>query len=387
MSGQERRQGPLASLRIVEMEGIGPVPLAAMLLADLGATVIRVERLVAGDAGIARPRELDFATRGRIAVPVDLKSADGRDLVLDLIAKADGLVEGFRPGIMERLGLGPGDCLARNPRLAYGRLTGWGQDGPLAQTAGHDLNYLALTGVLDRLGRAGQPPAPPINLLGDYAGGSMLMAFGLLAAILSARETGAGQVVDAAMVDGVGLLAVPLLGLIGAGIHSGGRGENLLDTGAPHYEVYECADGKWLSVAPIEGKFRSIMLEGFGFDPRTFPDVSQRENWSEARRLLAERIATRTRAEWEKVFEGSDACVTPVLDFDEAMDHPHNRIRRAHVEVSGRMQPAPAPRFSATPAAMPQMQGRGGDEARAALADWGIAEERIARLREAGVIG
>src|SRR5690606_24694544 len=232
--------------------------------ADLGAEVLRIERMTAGSAGIQRPREFDFGTRGRVAIPADIKHEDGRALVPDLVATADGLIEGFRPGVMERLGLGPEDCLARNQKLAYGRLTGWGQDGPLAETAGHDLNYLALTGVLDRLGRAGQAPTPPVNLLGDYAGGSFLMAFGMLAAIISARETGKGQVVDAAMVDGVSLLAVPLLGLIGAGIHNGGRGENLLDTGAPHYDVYQCADGKWLSIAPIEGKFRMQLLEGLG---------------------------------------------------------------------------------------------------------------------------
>ena len=381
-----KRSGPLASIRIVEMEGIGPAPLAAMMLADLGAEVIRIERLSPGDAGIARPRDFDFGLRGRVAIPVDLKQAEGRELVLDLVAKADGLIEGFRPGVMERLGLGPEPCFARNPKLAYGRLTGWGQDGPLAENAGHDLNYLALTGVLDRLGRAGQTPTPPINLLGDYAGGSFLMAFGMLAAIVSARETGKGQVVDAAMVDGVSLLAVPLLGLIGAGIHNGGRGENLLDTGAPHYDVYQCADGKWLSIAPIEGKFRMQLLEGLGLAADTFPDVGTKENWPEARRILAAQIASKPRAHWEMVFAGTDACVTPVLDFDEAQAHEHNRARRAHVEVSGKLQPAPAPRFSGTPAGIPEMKGRGGDEATQVLAGWGVSGDRVESLKAAGVI-
>lgn len=378
--------GPLTGLKIVEMEGIGPAPLAAMLLADLGAEVVRVERMSSSGIGIARPRAFDFAVRGRTTLSVDLKNEEGVALALDLITKADGLIEGFRPGVMERLGLGPDVCLARNPRLAYGRLTGWGQDGPLANTAGHDLNYLALTGVLDRLGRAGAAPTPPINLLGDYAGGSMLMAFGLLAAILSARTTGRGQVVDAAMVDGVSLLAVPLLGLIGAGIHDRARGENLLDTGAPHYDVYRCADGADLSVAAIEPKFRILLLKGLGFDPASFPDVDRRENWPEARRLIAERIASRPRAHWVQVFEGTDACVAPVLTFEEAKVHPHNLVRGAYLDIDGKMQPAPGPRFSETPPGEPRGPTRGAEGADQALAGWGIGPDRLDELRRSGAL-
>lgn len=385
-----RRAGPLSGIRIIEMEGIGPGPLAAMMLADLGADVIRIGRMAPGSAGIARPREFDFGTRGRVTIPVDLKRPEGRELVLDLVEKADGLIEGFRPGVMERLGLGPNECLQRNPKLAYGRLTGWGQEGPLAHTAGHDLNYLALTGVLDRLGRAGQAPTPPINLLGDYAGGSMLMAFGLLAAILSARSTepdhGKGQVVDAAMIDGVSLLAVPLLGLIGAGIHDGERGENLLDTGAPHYDVYECADGNWLSIAPIEENFRTQLITLLGFDAQTFPDVKLKSNWPEARRLIGERIASMPREHWVEVFKGSDACAAPVLTFDEAMTHEHNLARAAHVEIAGKRQPAPAPRFSATPAAVPEMHPNGGKAAAEQLARWGIDKMQIETLQASRIL-
>jgi alpha-methylacyl-CoA racemase len=380
------KKGPLAGVKVVEMEGIGPAPLAAMLLADLGADIIRVERIAASGIGVARPREFDFATRGRAAVSVDLKCDEGVKFALGLIERADGLIEGFRPGVMERLGLGPERCLSLNPRLAYGRLTGWGQSGPLASTAGHDLNYLALTGVLDRLGRAGSSPTPPINLLGDYAGGSLLMAFGLLAAMLSARTTGRGQVVDAAMVDGISLLGVPLLGLIGAGIHDRARGENLLDTGAPHYEVYPCADGTYLSVAAIEPKFRAQLLTGLGFDVGTFPDVARRENWVEARRLIAERIATQRRSHWVAVFEGTDACVAPVLTFEEAIAHPHNVARASYVEIDGRLQPSPGPRFSETPPGRPSGPKRDELQAEHTLARWGVEPDRLEELRRSGAL-
>ncbi|HWK68438.1 MAG TPA: CaiB/BaiF CoA-transferase family protein [Rhizobiaceae bacterium] len=379
-------KGPLAGVKIVEMEGIGPAPLAAMLLADLGADVIRIERTAESGIGIARPREFDFATRGRTPVSVDLKSEEGKAFALGLIAQADGLIEGFRPGVMERLGLGPGPCLRLNPRLAFGRLTGWGQAGPLARTAGHDLNYLALSGVLDRLGRAGSPPTPPINLLGDYAGGSMLMAFGLLAAILSARTTGRGQVVDAAMIDGISLLAIPVLGLIGAGIHDRGRGENLLDTGAPHYDVYPCADGAYISVAAIEPKFRVQLLTGLGFDPNGFPDVARRENWAEARRLIAERIASRPRTHWIDIFGGTDACVAPVLTFEEAIAHPHTMARASYVEIDGKIQPAPGPRFSETPASCPTGPQPDRRQIDRALTRWGIEPDRVAELRRTGTL-
>jgi len=377
--------GPLAGLRIVEMVGIGPGPFAAMVLSDLGAEVLRIDRMGPSNIGIERPIDCDFAARGRSSVALDLKRPDAVALVLDLVARADGLIEGFRPGVMERLGLGPEPCLARNPRLAYGRLTGWGQDGPLAQRAGHDLTYLAVTGVLNAIGRKDGPPVPPINLLGDYAGGSLMMVIGLLAAIHAARATGAGQVVDAAIVDGVSLLAAPTLGLTAAGLYKGGRGENLLDGGAPHYDNYICADGRYLAIAPIESKFRRELLEGLGFDPDAFPDVAQNENWPEARRLLAERIATRPRDDWAGIFAATDACAAPVLDFAEAVAHPHAIARGSYVEIGGHLQPAPAPRFSRTAPSQPMpSQARGSGAG--ALEDWGIAPDRVAMLRDAGAM-
>ena len=377
--------GPLTGLRFVEMVGIGPGPFAAMVLSDLGAEVLRIDRMVPSNIGIERPVDCDFAARGRSSVALDLKRPEAVALVLDLVAGADGLIEGFRPGVMERLGLGPEPCLARNPRLAYGRLTGWGQDGPLAQQAGHDLTYLALTGVLNAIGRKGDPPVPPVNLLGDYAGGSLMMVIGLLAAIHAARTTGEGQVVDAAIVDGVSLLAAPTLGLAAAGVHKGGRGENLLDGGAPHYDSYICADGGYLAIAPIEGKFRRELLEGLGFDPDAFPDVTQTENWPEARRLLAERIATRARDDWAGIFADTDACAAPVLDFAEAAAHPHATARGSHIEIGGHLQPAPAPRFSRTAPSRPMpSQARGSGAG--ALEGWGIDPERVALLQDAGAM-
>lgn len=377
--------GPLAGLRFIEMVGIGPGPFAAMVLADLGAEVIRLDRMVPAGIGIARPVECDFAARGRASVALDLKRPEAVELALDLVAGADGLIEGFRPGVMERLGLGPEPCLARNPRLAYGRLTGWGRTGPLAPSAGHDLTYLALTGVLNAIGRPGQAPVPPLNLLGDFAGGSLMMVIGLLAAIHSARRTGAGQVVDAAIVDGVALLSTPIMGLAAAGLHAGGRGENLLDGGAPQYDSYVCADGGYLAVAPIEGKFRRELLEGLGLDPESFPDVDRREAWPEARRLLAGAIATRTRDEWAAVFAATDACAAPVLSFDEAVAHPQARARGGYAEIGGHVQPTPAPRFSRTPPDLPDPpQPRGAGHA--ALAGWGIPAARIGALRQAGVM-
>ncbi|MDF1855091.1 CaiB/BaiF CoA-transferase family protein [Pseudooceanicola sp.] len=373
-------------MKFVEFVGIGPGPFAAMLLSDLGAEVIRIDRISASGNGIARPVEFDFAARGRSNIALDLKDPAAIELVLDLIAQADGLVEGFRPGVMERLGLGPDVCLERNPALAYGRLTGWGQTGPLAMTAGHDLTYLALTGVLNAIGRPGQAPVAPINLVGDFAGGSLFLVIGLLAAVHSARLSGQGQVVDSAIVDGVNLLALPLAGLIGAGIHDGARGENLLDGGAPHYDSYICADGRYLAIAPIEGKFRRELLTGLGFDPDGFPDVGDKRNWPEARRLLAARIAERSRDDWAVVFAESDACAAPVLDFDEAAAHSHAQARAAYVDVGGHRQPAPAPRFSHTPPDLPtppQARGAGYD----ALSSWGISRARISQLQAVGAKG
>ncbi|SHL94416.1 alpha-methylacyl-CoA racemase [Paracoccus solventivorans] len=381
-------EGPLRGIRIVEMVGIGPAPFAAMILADMGAEVIRIDRPTPSGNGIARAPRFDLVARGRRTVTLDLKHPEGVACALELIAAADGLVEGFRPGVMERLGLGPDACRARNPRLVYGRLTGWGQDGLLAHAAGHDLNYLALTGVLDMIGREGQPPVPPLNLVADYAGGSLMLVAGLLAALLDAQRSGQGQVVDAAMVDGVALLATAMTGLRAAGLHDGPRGTNILDGGAPYYDVYACADGKFLSVAPIERKFREIFLRGLGFDPADFPDMDDRAMWPEARRLIAARLAQRSRDEWCAVFDRQDACVAPVLSLAEAPDHPHNAARRTHVRIDGIMQPAPAPRFGRTQVPLPAApEDDPGTDGATILRDWGIDPDRIGTLIENGALG
>ena len=380
------RQGPLRGLRIVEMAGIGPGPYAAMLLAELGADVLRIDRPVSGGLGIAQPSQTDLLARSRRSVAVDLKSPDGVALVADLAASADGLIEGFRPGTMERLGLGPTELRARNPRLAYGRVTGWGQDGPLARAAGHDLNYLALTGALHAIGRAGGPATPPLNLVADFAGGSLFLVIGMVSALLHAARTGEGQVVDAAMVDGAASLMTMFFGLAAAGLHSETRGANLLDSGAPHYDVYACADGLEVSVAPIEGKFRAVFLHAIGFDPTTFPDCEDAANWAAARGLIAERLASRSRPEWCALLEGTDSCFAPVLSMREAVEHPHNRARGTFVTVEGINQPAPAPRFSATPLAAPTAPGVPGADTRSALADWGISPDRIETLLAANTI-
>lgn len=379
--------GPLEGVRIVEMAGIGPAPFAAMILADLGAEVIRIDRPSPSGNGIPRPPRFEVVNRGRRSVAMDLQHPDAVACALALIAGADGLIEGFRPGVMERLGLGPDACLARNPRLVYGRLTGWGQDGPLASAAGHDLNYLALTGALDMIGRAGQPPTPPLNFVADYAGGSLMLAIGMLAAMLNARRTGTGQVIDAAMIDGVTLLCSAMTGMHAAGQHNGPRGTNILDGGAPFYDVYPCADGKYLSVAPIEPKFRRIFLRGIGVDPADAPDMNDPATWPQARRLIADRLAERTRDEWCATFAGQDACVAPVLSLAEAPAHPHNAARSSWADIGGLPQPAPAPRFSATPTPLPRPpeEAPGADGA-AVLRAWGIAPARIAGLIATGAL-
>jgi alpha-methylacyl-CoA racemase len=287
---------------------------------------------------------------------------------------------------MERLGLGPEVCAARNAKLVYGRVTGWGQDGPLAKAAGHDLNYIALSGALAAIGRQGQPPAIPLNLLGDYGGGALLLAFGITCALLEAGRSGLGQVVDAAMAEGAATLLAPFFGLAAAGLHKPERGTNLLDSGAPHYEVYQCADGEWISVAPIEGKFREILLRRIGFDPASFPDLEDAAQWPRAKALLAARFAERTRADWCGELEGSDACFAPVLSLAEAPSHPQHVARNAFVEIAGVVQPAPAPRFARTPAATPGPADAPGASSHQALAAWGIAPQRISELAAAGVI-
>ncbi|MBR0666459.1 CoA transferase [Roseomonas hellenica] len=379
--------GPLAGIKILELAGIGPGPFCAMLLADLGATVLRIDRPEPPELGIPRPLQYNPVLRGRRAIALDLKRPEARDLTLRLVARSDALIEGFRPGVTERLGLGPDDCLARNPRLIYGRMTGWGQQGPLAPAAGHDLNYIALTGALASIGRAGQAPAPPLNLVGDYAGGALYLALGILAAIIAARGSGQGQVVDAAIVDGTAHLMTGFHGLLAAGMLNPERGTNLLDSGAPFYDCYACADGRWISVAPIEGRFHGELLRILGIDAAEFPPQPDRARWPEARARLAAIFLTRTRDAWCALLEGTDACVAPVLTMEEATRHPHMRARGTYIEVDGVVQPAPAPRFSRTVPDIPSPpQAADPAEAEAVLEGWLEAEE-IARLRAAGAFG
>jgi alpha-methylacyl-CoA racemase len=378
--------GPLTGVRLIELAGLGPAPFAGMMLADAGADIIRIDR---SDRATYPPRQephVDLMNRGRRSVAVDLKHADGVALVLRLVESADGLMEGFRPAVAERLGLGPDICLARNPRLVYGRMTGWGQTGPMAQTAGHDIDYIALAGALEPIGRAGEKPLPPLNLVGDFGGGGMLLAFGMLAAILSARQTGKGQVVDAAMVDGAASLMTMTYTLRSAGIWNDQRGTNLLDTGAHFYEVYETADGGYIGVGAIEPQFYSELIGLLGLSGEDLPGQMDRDTWPSMKERFASIFATRTRADWVTIFEGSDACAAPVLSSPEAHLHPHNVHRNTFTEVAGVVQPAPSPRFEGTPGAIrrpPPNPGQHGDEA---LDDWGVDAGDITKLRESGAI-
>jgi alpha-methylacyl-CoA racemase len=370
--------GPLAGVKIVEFAGIGPAPMAAMMLADMGATVIRVDRVAQADLGVPMAQEHEFTKRSRAEIKLDLKRPEAVAAVLRLIDTADGLIEGFRPGVMERLGLGPDICLARNPKLAFGRVTGWGQTGPLAQAAGHDLNYIALTGALHAIGRAGQKPTPPLNLVGDYGGGALYLVTGLLAAIISARTTGRGQVVDAAMVDGVLSLMTPIYAMLAGGRFTGPRGHNQLDSGSYYYEVYECADGEFISIAPIEFKFHAELLRLLEIDPAGLPAQRDHTGWATWKDKLAAIFRTRTRGEWCRKLEGTDVCFAPVLSMQEAHAHPHNLARDAFIEVGNYRQPAPAPRFEGTPSAQPRPPGD--VSASEALAAWGLSEAETAAL-------
>ena len=380
--------GPLSAITVVEMSGIGPGPFAGMMLADLGATVIRVDRL-AGGGGLAEMSAgpADVVSRGRRSIALDLKSAEGVELVLRLVESTDVLIEGYRPGVMERLGLGPEVCLDRNPRLVFGRMTGWGQDGPLAQAAGHDINYISLSGALGAIGRHGQRPVPPLNLVGDYGGGGMLLACGVLAALLSVARTGAGQVVDAAMVDGSAVLMAQFYGMKAAGRWSDERGGNLLDTGAPFYDVYESADGGYLSVGPLEPAFFAVLLERLAIDDVDGGTQYDPRSWAALRVRLASEFAARTRAEAEDLFAGVDGCVFPVLSMSEAPRHPHNVARGTFVTRDEVVQPSPAPRFSATPARLSLPPPAVGEHTDSILADLGLSGDEVRRLLEAGVVG
>ncbi len=377
--------GPLAGLRVVELTGIGPAPFAAMLLADLGADIVRLERPGAEGSTILSSGSWNLLHRNRRAVAVDLKHSDGIELVLRLVGSAEVLLEGFRPGVMERLGLGPEVALAANPRLVYGRMTGFGQDGPLAQTAGHDVNYIAIAGALGAIARAGERPLFPLNLLGDFGGGGLMLAFGVLAAVVHARESGRGQVVDAAMVDGVALLTTAIHGMRAGGFWNGQAGGNILDSGAHFYEVYETADGGHVAVGALEPQFYAELLARMGIDPAEAPQ-DDRSRWPELKRRFADEFRARTAAEWAERLEGADTCATVVLGLADAPDHHHNVARETFVTVDGRVQPAPAPRFGATPAATPTPPPRAADLPDDGLADWGVSVEELRRLRAAGAV-
>ncbi|MFC4147856.1 CaiB/BaiF CoA-transferase family protein [Micromonospora mangrovi] len=378
--------GPLTGVRVVELAGIGPGPFAAMMLADLGADVVRVDRT--SPAGFGSPPG-DLLNRGRRSVAVDLKSPGGREVVLALVAGADALVEGFRPGVTERLGLGPQDCHRVNPRLVYGRMTGWGQDGPLAPSAGHDIDYLALTGALHGIGRAGERPVPPMNLLGDFGGGGMMLALGVVAALYAVRAGAPGQVVDAAIVDGVSVLSTQIHALRRFGMWQDPRGVNLLDGGAPFYDTYECADGRYVAVGALEPQFYAelVRLTGFPLAGDEAPDRNDPAKWPALREAWARLFRTRTRDEWTALLAGTDACVAPVLDWREAPEHPHLAARGVFVEHDGVTQPAPAPRFSGTPTALRRPPPTPGEHTDDVLVEAGFDADRIAALRASGAIG
>ena len=376
--------GPLEGYKVVEMVGLGPAPFCAMMLADMGAEVIRIDRRGAG--GKDDDARFDVMARGRRSLGIDLKQPGGAETVLGLIARADVLIEGFRPGVMERLGLGPDVCLARNPKLVYGRMTGWGQHGPLAKAAGHDINYIALSGALHAIGRPGEPPVVPLNYIGDFGGGAMFLAFGVLCALLETRTSGRGQVVDAAMTDGSALLSAMMYGMKASGALSNQRGENLLDGGAHFYDTYACADGKYVAIGSLEPQFYALLIKLCGIDDPAFQAQRDPHAWPLLKYRLADVFRTKNRAEWCALMEGTDVCFAPVLDWDEAPQHPHNQARETFIDIAGVIQPAPAPRFSHSKAAAPTAPAQPGEHSAAILADWGVSESTIADLSARGVI-
>ncbi len=376
--------GPLDGIKVLEFESIGPAPFAGMLLADMGADVLVVDRPESTDLGLKRERWYDVMMRGKRSVTLDLKKENAKEAALDLIARADALIEGMRPGVMEKLGLGPEPALERNPKLVYGRMTGWGQSGPLAPRAGHDINYIALAGVLHAFGRKGEAPVPPLNLVGDFGGGGMLLGFGVACALIESQRSGKGQVVDAAMVEGASLLAAMFHGFLGANQWSEARGENILDTGAPWYNVYETKDGKYVSIGSIEERFYKDLL--VRLNANEFLTLQHdKASWPKMKARFAEIFKSKTRDEWVKVLEGSDACFAPVLSWSEAPRHPHNRARSAYISVKRVEQPAPAPRFSRTPAEVRRPPPERGEGGRAALADWGFNGKDLESLKSRGL--
>ncbi|HKQ29577.1 MAG TPA: CaiB/BaiF CoA-transferase family protein [Burkholderiales bacterium] len=373
--------GPLHGIRVLEFEAIGPGPFAGMLLADMGADVLVIDRPASSDLGLKRERWYDVMMRGKRSVTLDLKS--NKEPALELATRAHALIEGFRPGVMERLGLGPEVVLARNPKLVYGRMTGWGQDGPLAPRAGHDINYIALAGVLNAFGRRGEAPVPPLNLVGDFGGGGMLLGFGIACALIEANRSCKGQVVDAAMAEGASLLAAMFHGFLKVDQWTESRGANILDTGAPWYDVYETSDGKYVSIGAIEPKFYQELISRLGLE--NLPGQNDRSRWPELREVFRKTFKAKTRDEWCKVFEGSDACFAPVLSFSESRQDRHNRSRNSYVEVAGVEQPSPAPRFSRTPGGVRRAPPERGEGGFAALREWGFGVDDLKRLRSLGL--
>ena len=378
--------GPLAGVRVIEFAGIGPAPFCGMLFADMGADVVRVDRVQQVELGQGIDPKFDFFGRGKRSLGIDLKRPLHLETALRLVERADVLIEGYRPGVLERLGLGPDVCRSRNPRLVYGRVTGWGQSGPLAQAAGHDINYIALTGALHAIGRAGQAPVPPLALLGDLAGGAMFLAFGILCALHEASISGQGQVVDTAITDCVSVLMGPFYGRLAADLWHDRRGANVLDAGAPWYDSYETRDGKYVSIGPIEERFYAQLVHKMGLDPAALPDRHDRSSWPLLRETFALAFKSRTRDEWCTLLEGGDACFAPVLSLSEAPSHRHNVARRSFVDLHGYLQPAPGPRLSRTPGAVARPAPRTGEGGAGALADWGLGASDIEALRASGGI-
>jgi len=374
--------GPLQGIRIIELAGIGPGPFCGMMLSDMGAEVIRVDRLAPG-----APPPKDVLTRNRRSIAVNLKSTEGVETVLKLVESADGLFEGFRPGVTERLGLGPDDCMARNEKLVYGRMTGWGQDGPMAQAAGHDINYIALTGALHAIGRPGERPVPPLNLVGDFGGGGMLLAYGMVCALLEASRSGRGQVVDAAMVDGAASLMAMFFTMAAVDRFSDQRGTNMLDGGAHFYDTYETSDGKAICIGSIEPQFYALLVEKADLDPERFAPQMDSSQWPALKADLQKVFKSKTQAEWCEIMEGTDVCFAPVLSIFEAPEHPHNKARNTFVEVDGIVQPAPSPRFSRTVPEISHAANPPGADTDAVLTDCGFSEDEVAALRKSGAIG
>ncbi len=381
--------GPLAGVRIVELGGIGPGPFASMLFSEMGADVLRIARqpnAARSVKGLEARHQL--LHRGRRTVFMDLKNPRALEAVKAMIAKADAVTEGFRPGVAERLGLGPDECLRLNPKLVYGRITGWGQDGPLASEPGHDINYIALTGALHAIGRKNGPPVPPLNLVGDFGGGAMYLAFGMVCAILEARSSGKGQVVDAAMIDGAASLMTMMYGMHAAGLWTDDRGSNRLDSGTPWYDVYETSDGKWISIGCNEPQFYEALLDRLGADRATLPaDRHDRKGWPAIRTFFTQKFREKTRDEWCEIMTGCEVCFAPVLSMAEAPQHPHMKARGTFVELDGIVQPAPAPRFSRTKPEIKHTAGSGAQQADAALRDWGFSAAEVKKMRAGGAIG